>query len=239
MLLSTFITRTLAYASVDGSPFLDSDADRQVFIGEKLQEFTVKCPCLYFDDISMTITAGTRLYSFDDYSTVFTRSGTASMALVEPVNMWVNGASLMDFKGDPGPIGSEEVEDWLLDITATGSIPSKWGIHAPDRIFLHPSPTTVPTIRLAAWAQHPQVTSSTTASSTSISIPTSRVGAAVKYAAALLLDPLAAGDGKDRANQILKEALYEMDEFRQKMESYRRSRGPRGVRYTGGLRLDN
>jgi hypothetical protein len=234
MLLSDFLTRVVTYASVDGAPFLDTTAERQVFIGEKLQDFTVQCPCIYFDDITLTLTANTRLYRFDDYTSTLTRSGMTQMALSEPTCVWVNGTALRNFQGHPGPVGSKEIEDWFpQSINDTGSEPRFWGIHAPGTIFLYPTPTTTPTVRLAGWAQHPQITTSTVISTTAVSLPTSHLNTAIKFCAAHLMDPLATGDGKSRASQILGEALAEMQEMQAKYVRYRSTRGPRG-----GVRLD-
>ena len=127
MLLSTFISRALSYASVDGAPFIDGDAERVGFVGEKLAEFTIDCPCIFHDDISMSVVAGTRLYDFDTYTATFTRAGQTVMALSNPVQVWSpSGALLSDGRGYPGPTPSEELEDNRLSLTTTGT-PNRWG----------------------------------------------------------------------------------------------------------------
>ena len=232
MLLSTFISRALSYASVDGAPFIDSDAERQTFVGVKLAEFTIDCPCIFHDDISMAVVSGTRLYNFDTYSATFTRSGQTVMALTQPVQVWSpSGALLSDGRGYPGPTPSEEVEDNRLSLTTTGT-PSRWGVHAPGVMYLLPIPTATATWRVSAWAQHPQITTSTVASSTTISIPKVAETAALRFVAALLMDPLATGTGEGRANVLLKQARAQMAAITADMARYRHSRTPRGRRDT-------
>lgn len=232
MLLSTFISRALSYASVDGAPFIDSDAERQTFVGEKLAEFTIDCPCIFHDDISMAVVSGTRLYDFDTYTATFTRAGQTVMALSNPVQVWSpSGALLSDGRGYPGPTPSEELEDNRLSLTTTGT-PNRWGVHAPGVMYLLPIPTASETWRISAWAQHPQITTATVASSTTLSIPKVAETAALRFVAAMLMDPLATGAGEGRANKLLAGARGQMAAISADMLRYRQSRTPRGRRDT-------
>lgn len=232
MLLSTFINRVLSFASVDGAPFIDDNTERMTFVGEKLAEFTQKCPCLFYDDISMAVVSGTRLYGFDSYSATFTRSGQTVMALTQPVQVWSpSGALLSDGRGYPGPTPSEEFEDNRLSLIVTGT-PSRWGIHAPGVMFLNPIPSATETWRVSAWAQYPQITTATVASTTTVSLPSVAIGAAQKFCAGSLMDPLATGSGEGRANGLLKAAYAEMAVITSNMANYRLSRTPRGRRDT-------
>lgn len=249
--LSTFRNRVLAYSQVDGQPYLSTDGDVNVLIGERLRSFTSKTRCL-FGVVKFTPVAGQAAYRFDNptagsaFGTVFqvdaNNDGTydTNVGLVKVYSLYWGSYYLnpMYRPGAPRVL----VESFIWPDEADGT-PRYWHQTNTD-LYLSPAPTsavvttavTAPNVCvLNACYQHPAILSGTS-DATNLSISDEYAEVAAAWCAVGLMRPYATGASLEKRRLMEQECQGAMEQMRYESEQrYERGYRNRTVGWTTRL----
>jgi hypothetical protein len=182
MTLAEFKTEVLYWTQRSGKPKIQThptaDAGLEASLSESLKVLSAWTYCRK-DSASATLAAGT---STLDASALTPR-------IIMPLTVKAAGVELRDFRGVPGPSASADLFGKGI---GTGS-PTRWAWSGAGQIIQFnsaPSGSGV-AITLYGFAEHPTVSTG----SDVIQLPTEWLDCAAAFAAARLIQPIAAGEG--------------------------------------------
>lgn len=246
--LSTFRNRVLAYSQVDGQPYLSTDGDVNVLIGERLRSFTSKTRCLY-GVVKFTPVAAQRCYRFDNpaagsaFGTTFqidaNNDGTydTNVGLVKVYTVFWGNCYLNPMYRPGTARALAESFTWPDEADGT---PRYWH-QSSNELYLSPAPTsavvatavTAPNVCvLNACYQHPAILAATS-DATNLSISDEHTEVAAAWVAVGLMRPYATGASLDKRRLMEAECNAAMEAIRNESDQrYERGYRNRTVGWT-------
>lgn len=234
MTLGEFRTLVLAYAQVEGQPYLTAAADVDSLLNEKLREFAKRTLCLYTPSAAFALQSGVSTYYLEGTTDPVVTSGTTEFVRINHVIL--NSLPLYDPIGKMGQTDHSALiaEDPNYMETAAGT-PTRWVLLPGSKILLAPKPSAA----FLTTSSGKNFVSGWTFPATlvddadELSIPIDIQRTAAIFCAAELIGPYASGSSLEKYGRLLSIAEAKMREIRNEYDRVYMPPVIKGLRTSG------
>lgn len=215
MTLGEFRTLVLAYAQVEGQPYLTAAADVDSLLNEKLREFAKRTLCLYTPSAAFALQSGVSTYYLEGTTDPVVTSGTTEFVRINHVIL--NSLPLYNPYGTMGPTNLPDLIalDPNYMETAAGT-PTQWVLLPGSKILLAPKPsasfltTSSGKNFVAGWTFPATLVDD----ADELAIPVDTQRSAAIFCAAELIGPYASGSSLEKYGRLLSIAEAKIKEIR-------------------------